>query len=428
MRKVLRLGYGGVLLTMLLMLAILGVLLLTEPPPPEDEITVVGGEIESNESAVWEWTQDELGRQIELAPDISIRNLSSAEVSSRGGLDGFQALLVANASASDPQGSPPAAAGTSDQVVRIHEGSVPSEWNESATTRFNQLLAHEFTHLMQYNSEAFLENRPDEETPPDERLAFLALSEGSATYVADRYANDSRIEPLRERWRASDTTVAERYMLWPSLRGAEYAAERVGDPSELWPLYTDPPQSTATILEGDAPSDGSPDRELSVEIENHSVWRESTVGAAFVESALASSIDADRARSIAADWRWDTAVRIGKGNAGGVAQRWTWVTEWANATAADGFESEIGAFLDDNWSRSNGTWNHPTEDRVAAIQRVDGDAVAITIASKQFHSNATVTTTEDGYAITSASTNESTAGAAGDAVSPDAVPATRAVV
>lgn len=423
MRKVLRLGYGGVLLTMLLILAILGVLLLTEPPPPEEEITVVGGEIESNESAVWEWTQSELDRQVNTTPDISIRDLSTADVSSKGGLDGFESVLVADPDASELEGQPTGVTAIPNRVG-IHEGALPTEWNDSETTRFNQLLAHEFTHLVQYDSEAFLENRPDEDTSDDERRAFLALSEGSATFVADRYENDSRIDPLRERWTDPDTTITERYSLWPYLRGAEYAATSVDDPSELWPLYADPPQSTATVLRGNPPGDGPPDRELEVELANHSIWRESTVGAAFVESALASSTDADRARSIAEGWRWDAAVRIEKGNTGGVAQRWTWVTEWANATAADGFESEIGGFLDDSWSRSNGTWNHPTEDRVAAIQRVDDDAVAITIASEQFHSNATVTTTEDGYAITSASTNESTAGAA---VAPDAVPATRAV-
>ncbi|GAB3685190.1 hypothetical protein GCM10028857_15290 [Salinarchaeum chitinilyticum] len=406
MRRVLRWGYGGVLLTMLIVLGILGVLLLTEPPPPEPEITVVGGEIESNESAVWKWTQNELGRQVASPPDISIRNVSAADVSSTAGLGGFEALLVGNASASELEGSPPAVA-RPPTFVRIDPGSVPGEWNDSATTQFNQLLAHEFTHLVQYDSEVFLQNRPDAETPTDERLAWLALAEGSATYVADRYADNSRIEPLRERWRNPATTVAERYMLWPYLRGAEYAEATLDDPSELWSLYGDPPQSTDTILKGQEDGGGTPDRQLEVELEDHSVWQESTVGAAFVESALASTADADRANSIAANWRWDTAVRIRKGDDGGVDHRWVWVTEWDDEAAADGFESEMTAFFDDRWSQTNGTWDHPTRDRSAAIERVDADAVAVQIGSEAFLANATVTTTADGYSVVPATSAES---------------------
>lgn len=401
MRRTLRLGAGAILVVLVVNALVLGYLLVNEPPSQEEEITVTGGELGTNETAVWYWTQDRMGQQTNVTPWITIANHSDDDVSSGSNLETFERRLVG-----DPpdDGSYPLAYASRPDWVNIHEGAIPETWNRSTKARIDEMLVHEFTHLLQWDSDAFERSRERIGDSSAAQMAFSAVAEGSATYLSETYTNRTTTRSYRELWRDDGISVHERYRLWPYVRGAAYVEGEISGPDDFEALYANPPEREVSVLRGRAPGSDRSDRTVREELAGYVVTDRSSAGAAFVDSTLASSLGVDRSREVAAGLRSDRVVRIGSVGEG-TPYQWVWITEWNASDTADAFATGMEGYLDDRWSRTNGTWT-VENGHSGELERADATTVAITVGPDQFVANSTVRTRDDAFVLTSPGAND----------------------
>lgn len=396
-----RIGASVLFLTVVLTMVVLGVLQLTQPPTDDEAVLVTGGELQTNETAAWQWTQDRMGREANVTPWITIANHSDVDVSSGGGLETFERMLVGEPP--DDESYPLAFAHPPDRVS-IHHEAIPEEWNRSTRTRIDEMLVHEFAHLVQWESDALRRSRERLGESPGAGMALTAITEGSATYLAEAYTNGTTTRSYRESWRDDETSVHERYRLWPYVRGAAYVEGEISGPDDFEPLYANPPEREVSVLRGQAPGSDRSDRTVREELAGYVVTDRSSAGAAFVDSTLASSLGVDRSREVAAGLRSDRVVRIGSVGEG-TPYQWVWITEWNASDTADAFATGMEGYLDDRWSRTNGTWT-VENGHSGELERADATTVAITVGPDQFVANSTVRTGDDAFVLTFPGAND----------------------
>jgi len=403
MRKFLLLGVAGVLFVVLVLLGVAGLLTLTDPgSPAEDGVPVRGGSLDTNQTALWEWTQSAVGRDVEGTPFVTIDDLGGFDERREQRVRGFERRLLA-AGASDDAGRPIAAlAYPSPLSIALDEAWLPETWNRTTRSRVNATLVHEFTHLVQFRTDAYTETRRILGSEGDRGRTLDALTEGGASFVEDAYAEESRRESLASAWRDPALSPGARYSLWTYYRGLEYFEARIDDPRALWSIYHDPPRTTATILRGEAPLEEPPLRHVrTMDLAGYDVADRGRVGAGFVEVLLAAGVGPERTREVATGWEWDglrTVRPMASGPSAADAPGHVWITEWSSTAAADGFESGLSAYLDDHWEASSSRWSLG-EGTAARIERVDGDAVALVLGPAAVLDDVVVSAEGDGYAI-----------------------------
>ncbi|GAB3685193.1 hypothetical protein GCM10028857_15300 [Salinarchaeum chitinilyticum] len=384
----------------------------SEGPSPTQEslaaytngtVGVTGGEIDADRTELWAWTQHAMNRNVNVTPTIEIREFPDGLTGSTAGSEetAFRRLLVYDDPDDPPPGEILAYVTAFSPTVNVNEALLPSVKDESAGRSVEGLLVHEYAHVVQFQTPAFRDNQHfGFGSPSDETRAYRAMVEGGAEFVADAYTNESAIERVRALWNAPSTTAAERLGQWPYYRGLVYLDERLDDPANLWGVYRDRPVTTATILRGDAPGDGPPDRSLSLDLPDYHSEVEDRPGAAIAEVALTKEIDPERARNVAAGWRWGAlrSIQPDQGAASDGSLRHVWVTEWQNESAADEFETAMTEYLDGRWTKDGEFWD-ASGGRSFDLVRVDDESLALLVGPESFLAGATVEVEGDEYTI-----------------------------
>jgi|GEM_PF-2076019 len=393
---------------------------ITEP------VEVTGGEIDADQTELWAWTQHAMAQNVNVTPTVEIRQFDDSLTSPVAGTEetAFQRLLVYD----DPDDPPPGGilayvTGFSPDV-NVNEELLPSVKDGSAGRSVGGLLVHEYAHVVQFQSDRFLEHQHyGVSSPSDETRAYRAMVEGGAEFVADAYTNESAVDRVRRLWNAPSTTAAERLGQWPYYRGLVYLDQRLDSPDELLGVYENRPLTAATILRGDAPGDGPPERSLSLDRPDYHTEVEDRPGAAIAEVALTKEIQPDRARDVAAGWQWGAlqSIQPDQGTAADRSLRHVWVTEWENESAADAFEAAMTEYLDGRWTSENGIWDAsdgPSFDLV----RVDDGSLALLVGPDSFLAETTVTVSGDEYDIEPATSVNESSSAVGPGVVSEIAP------
>ena len=204
------------------------------------------------------------------------------------------------------------------------------------------ILAHEYVHVLQ------------DEVAGYERVGEIdryevdhALSEGSAVYVADRYADRydrswNGTTPLGIREciydRVGDGTrdLAGRYYF-----GGRHFDARLDSPANLSAVYRAPPRTTEQVIHGLAP-DAEPVANLSVEVRQRGRWigdTRSRAGELQLRSWLRTGLSADRTDAAATGWGTDEILTFDRDDRTAVA----WVLRMDSTTDAE----ELAAAVDD---------------------------------------------------------------------------------
>ncbi|ELZ20282.1 hypothetical protein C475_20952 [Halosimplex carlsbadense 2-9-1] len=203
------------------------------------------------------------------------------------------------------------------------------------------VLAHEFVHIVQDDLAGY------ERVGEIERYAVdHALTEGSAVYVADRYADRydktwNRRTPLGIREciydRVGDGTrgLAGRYYF-----GGLHFEQRLDSPANLSAVYRAPPRTTEQVIHGLAPGT-EPVANLSVSVRQRGRWIGDTrerAGELRLRSWLYTGLPADRVDTAAAGWGGDEILAFDRGGETGVA----WVLRMDSSTDADELAAAVG--------------------------------------------------------------------------------------
>lgn len=231
-------------------------------------------------------------------------------------------------------------------------------FNRNATDRpafTEHVLAHEFTHTIQFRRGHIGRVQAATASGPDGRFTSTAVIEGAATYTQDRYWQTriaNRTAPgerpsvaVTADYRGS--TGAARYAFAPYRFGYRYANRTLDSPAGLPALYRDPPRTSEQVLHPGVEAEPVPLR-VGLRNEDEGVWRETfapprgRVGEAFLRAMLATELDDERAARAAAGWGNDT--RIAFNNESG-ARGYAWVLRFDDATNASQFDGAVEDYL-----------------------------------------------------------------------------------
>lgn len=367
-------------------------------------VQVVGGDLGVDQTALWGWTQDALGREGNFTPAVVIRDVASPQTTVQTDAEAFQRRMVYDDPDDPPPGGVLAYVTSLSPNVTVNADRLPAIRNGSSWRSVEGMLVHEFTHVLQYQTPAFAANQlVPIDTTTDELTAYTAMVEGGAEFVANDYTETDSEAELRGQWTDSGTPAPLRLSYWPYYRGLGYLEDRLAEPRELWDVYDPRPPTTAAILRGEVPGDGPPERESTLAREDYRTDVKDRLGAAFAEVTLTKAIAPDRARSVAADWRWDQlrSVRAEPGTVRDRSLQHVWLTEWRGPDAAADFEAAMTEYLDARFEREDGAW--AGEDGTHYdLRRVDEASLALLVGSESFLAGSAVSLEDDEYVIADA--------------------------
>ncbi|WP_255170161.1 hypothetical protein [Natrononativus amylolyticus] len=261
--------------------------------------------------------------------------------------------------------------------------------NEGSDADVEQVLVHEYVHAIQA-AEGWYPNSSgidlETQTATDYGQVELALVEGGAVWVTDRYSERYQDEAVRlqsERLAEEYETApaGDRFFRAPYHYGTAYVDDRIDDPEDVGEMYENPPETTEQLLHGLDP-DEAPPTDLEVTATTGPAWsleRDDRLGELFVRVALESELDGERAADAATGWGNDRllAFEDDDGDRGFV-----WTLHWDSATDADEFEAAFAESLEE---RTDENAEHTTVDRRGE------ETVVVTVGSEAFREEVSVT-------------------------------------
>ncbi len=265
------------------------------------------------------------------------------------------------------------------------------------------VLAHEFTHTVQFRRGYIGRVTAATGSDPDGRFTSTAVIEGAATYTEDRYwlayvvdraaPGERPARGVERRYRNSDG--AARYSFAPYWFGYRYAAATVDSPAELPEVYADPPLTSEQVLHPGTDEGPVPLR-VALRGETAGVWQETfapprgRIGEAFLRVALATELGDDRAARAAAGWGNDT--RIAFNNETG-ARGYAWVLRFDDAANASEFDTAVTAYLSERTGdapladdRTGRQWTTTLDGRPVAyrLRRTDDRTAVLLLGTPAF--------------------------------------------
>jgi hypothetical protein len=364
------------------------------PPSPTPrragKVSVSGRRLSFDEEAVYRDVVELHGQSYDTAPDIDLvvtRRPSPARSGQVFDTTPFMRLWGFDASAVND---------TAIAGLAIRKQVFLYTDPTRSTTDRKIVLAHEYTHVLQYDGGAFGHiRRGIREDAGNTRQVYLAVVEGSASYAEARYAAEHLDEPYEQRsWSAysANSSRLGALLLAPYYFGERYVRERVDSVANLSAVYDDPPTTTEQVVHGDAPGE-EPPRPLVVEVHStaDSGWdaREPRIrGELFVRLVLEGQLAPDRAAEAAAGWGADRVVTFENASTNVTASAYAWVLRWDDPGEAREFEAAMTAYLDGRADRSDGRWRDGTT--TFDLRRVSEETVVVLAGPDPFVAHATV--------------------------------------
>ncbi|WP_323674428.1 hypothetical protein [Halorubellus sp. PRR65] len=262
--------------------------------------------------------------------------------------------------------------------------------NRSTSEKLTTVLVHEYTHATNVQ-------RPDFESvlklDGAQKRVEAAVSEGSATYVAQEYADRyGDAWPNQERFCESydDGSAAARLWLGQYCVGARYVDDRIDDPANLATVYRNPPNTTEQVRHGYLP-DEEPPMSMPVNATTTDSWdvvERHRQGELWTYAVLSTHLADARADAAATGWGNDTRLTYRNFDRDG----YVWVTRWDSPDDADEFETAMTAHVE------NATDGATTNANFRVV-RVDPVSVVVLVGDEGFVDGATATATDDGVVV-----------------------------
>lgn len=397
MRRVYALLGGALLLTFVLVTVLfVGVFGSIDPGEPglDDDVDVIDGSLETNQTARWRETLAMTNRTVELEPVVVIEELGSFGDRRRENLEPFPRFLLGPEPETPTQYTAIATRG----AVRIDPGRLPETWNASATATIDGILVHEFTHVIQFETGAWSDTEGRLSDSPDGKRTFRALMEGSASFVESEAGHTEPMAGYRDAWTDPTVGAHERYSLWPYYRGLAHFQETVADPAGIWDRLRDPPQSTTALLRGESASAEQPQGSLQTSVSGYDDRGSETLGASLVDVIVATGGESEHSGQVAANLSWDATRSLLTADDRSPPHPRVWVTAWEHEESAGAFADGLEGYLDRRFDAGTGGWT-TEEGQSVTIRRVDDDAVALLVGSDQFLETVSVQPTDGGYVL-----------------------------
>lgn len=384
----------------------------------DDGVAAEAGELGVNETALWEQTQADMGQNVHTAPPIEIRGIDTDD----DVFSPLEGVLEEQLIFEDPEEpslpSINAYVPSGGDVVIVNQTWLEQRRAAGDTAEIRRTLVHEYVHVIQYQRLS-----PDDfgnlDSTDDAKLVRIALFEGGATYVEGQAVDGGGQTEIAADWRDASTSAAWRYYRWPYYRGLQYFQDRADSPADVLEVMQSAPPSTAAVLRGESDSATIPERDVTVDAgEYTSSFYQTRPGAIVVEVALTRAVPPERARDVAAGWRWGGYWSFRDGNYSQDPTRHVWLTEWQDPAAADAFVTAMGTYADDRWTAHGGVWRLD-DGRAFDVRRIDDRSVAVVIGPDPFLAAISTSATADGYQV-EAGNASSTAGAAPSGSAPTA--------
>ena len=358
----------------------------TETPAVDarEKVTVIdeNDELSFDPAVVYQRVVEMHGLDLEQAPSTTVH---VEEEYQGGGLPEpgpFDSLMGMEAFAPDT-GVAGLARGTD---VWVYTGAI-----EDQALR-EQVLAHEFVHVLQSAQTAQQRTISNLERLGNEQFVYLSVIEGTATYAEYRYAAeylDGDDEPLDWETVRANRTQYGAYLIAPYVYGHQYVHDRVDSIEEMEAIYDDPPQTTEQLIHG-YDTDVMP-RELIVTVDaDASDWREAareTRGELYVRIILEGELELDRAADAAAGWGNDELVTVQNAQAD---RGFAWVLRWDSPADANEFEDALTDFLDGHAVAEAHGWQTDDGDAFNVV-RADDETVVLMAGDTEFVERASVT-------------------------------------
>jgi hypothetical protein len=287
------------------------------------------------------------------------------------------------------------------------------------------VLAHEFTHTVQFRRGYIGRVQAATASGPDGRFASTAVIEGAATYAQDRYWQTHIANRTAPGERPSvavtadyrESTGAARYAFAPYRFGYRYANRTLDSPASLPTIYRDPPRTSEQVLHPGVEEGPVPLR-VRLRNEREEVWQEtfapprSRIGEAFLRVALSTELDDERAAHAAAGWGNDT--RIAFNNESG-ARGYAWVIRFDDAGNASQFDDAVADYLRERTGsrsladdRTGRQWTTTLDGRSVAyrLRRTDDRTAVLLLGTPAFVDPDTTTVRETDGAVVVATDGE----------------------
>lgn len=251
--------------------------------------------------------------------------------------------------------------------------TVHVRWSPDASSpaRFEQVLAHEYAHVVQFRHRL----------PSGRRLPVAvrgALLQGGAFYVeeayTDRYLDDASLPSTRLREAYRDASPVERYFLRQNYVGYRYVAAHADSPRDLPAVYGNPPRTTEQMVHRLAPGEEPPvPLRVSVNRSTTGGWIRTgngTAGELLVRSVLDTRLPESEAASAARGWGNDRLVTYWNGT----AYSHVWVVRWDDAANAGEFAGAFERYPSDRAVPVASGWRRNATP--VAMERLDSETVA----------------------------------------------------
>lgn len=348
----------------------------------EYDIAVTGGSLPFDVGRTFAGVEQRVGRDVE--PPDTIEFTSDFNWDSEAEPDRFERLLGV-----EPR--PVTYYGAADRDGRLLLNPVLEERPVLAEV----VLAHEFAHLAQYQTDEDVDYAGESY---DGQVTRRAVLEGAASYVAQDYwerciqEEPSTEQVHRETYR--DGSVIGKLNEAPYWFGYRFADRTVNSPEAAVTLHhAEGPETGEQLLHGLEPA-SEPPVPLAVSVVAPGEWEpthEGARGEMFARVVLQAALDRSTAKRAAAGWGNDSVVRFD-----GPEEGYAWVLRWDDAANASEFETAFEEFLDRRADRTDDGWRG--DDGHYRLVRADDRTTVVLLGPEDLVANTAVSA--DGAAVT----------------------------